>query len=160
MNYKLSTVRHATRSKVGRAQQSTVSDDFRRLVYIPICAAVYEELARRFLQQEHNGIYQGISALSTASEMFLDLAKIVDFTKRFGLIRTQVDVEVLRTEVSVVSNLFRREDGYLPSNLNRLQQFVRPFMRCIPVSHNCQTLHVHCLVLRLQMNVHSHRWVE
>ena len=29
-------VRHATRSRVGRAQQSTGSDDFRRLVYIQI----------------------------------------------------------------------------------------------------------------------------
>ena len=51
-------VRHATRSRVGRAQQSTGSDDFRRLVYIPICAAVHEELARSFLKQEHNHIYR------------------------------------------------------------------------------------------------------
>ena len=98
-------VRHATCSRVGRAQAQMISVGW---CYIPICAAVHEELARRFLKQEHNDIYQSISALSSASKMFLDSAKIVAFAKRFGSIRTEVDAEVIRTEVSVVSRVSQK----------------------------------------------------
>ena len=117
------------------------SDEFRRLMYTPICVAVHEELVRRFLQEEHNDIYQDISALTPASEKFLETAKIVSFA-----LRTEVDAEVLRTEVTVVRNLF-------PTNLIGFFQFVRPFkMRCIPLLHNCLTI---ACTRRVQMNAHS-----
>ena len=54
-----------------------------------------------------------------------------------GSIRTEVDAEVLRTEVTVESNPFRREDEDHSSNLNGFLQLVHPFMRCIPVLHDC-----------------------
>ena len=50
---------------------------------------------------------------------------------------------MLRTEVTVVSNLFREVED-LPSNLVRFLQFVHPFMRCIRI---ITQLSGHCMYL-------------
>ena len=82
-------IRRARADREERVRNWQGSDDYRNLLYIPLCESekVVIELSKRFLSDELGIVNPGIGALTPASQRFLDIDVVTKFAILYNVIK-------------------------------------------------------------------------
>ena len=133
-------IRRARADREERVKNWQESDDYRKLLYIPLCEKVVIELSKRFLSDELGIVYPGIGALTPASQKSLDIDVVTKFAILYNVIKNnEMEKDILTTQIKILSAMIQgdsnEEDS--PSTLLDLLNYIIPFEKCMPYLTSC-----------------------
>ena len=102
-------IRRARADREERMRNWQGSDDYRKLLYIPLCEKVVIELSKRFLSDELGIVYPGIGALITpASQKSLDIDVVTKFAILYNVLKNnEMEKEILNTQIKILSAMIK-----------------------------------------------------